>query len=128
MTDTGAWFGDLDADDVWDETATIAPEQVAYKVHALRRALEQLAGRDLPAFDDLSRRDRDLANDVGVALTDYAVMYGTGNAERAAEVVHDVLRAMAGAPTWAELDDDARAIAVALVALVFSWLRRQGPR
>jgi hypothetical protein len=123
-----AAFGDLEPDDVWDDDPTIAPEQVAYKLHRLRRAVEQLAGRDPGRFDDLSRRDRYDALELGQAVTDYAVANGTADAARAARAIHDLFRPQTGGPLWVDLSDDEQAIGVALVAIIFTWLRRQGPR
>lgn len=124
-------FGDIEADDVWDSTPTIAPEQVTYRLHALRVEVDRVAGRDADTWDHLTDDEQALALAIGeVTVAWIAARVGALNPALLAEHLHNtrVWIARGMLPAWAELAPDERQIAIDLVDLVVDWLRREGPR
>ena len=71
MTDTAADFGDIETADAWDADATIAPEQVTYRLHELRAEVERLGGGDAPAWDDLDADSQTLALAIGTVVVEW---------------------------------------------------------
>lgn len=111
-------FGDFELGDAWDADPTIAPEQVARRIHRLRRALSELAGDYLEPFDELERRARDDAYAVAERLVALIVAGERDPHQLGAEIVD----------RWLERTDEERQIAIALLEAVLAWLRREGPR
>lgn len=118
-------FGDIELADVWDIEPTIAPEQVAMRLHVLRRAVEQLAGHDLEPFEDLSVRDRDHALRLGSIIADWVVVHEPDNPARLAEFLHDIL---VPDVAWNGLSGEERQIGIDLMRPILSWLDLEGPR
>lgn len=126
MSDTT--FGDFEVDDAFDHEPP-APEQVAYKLHALRREIDVLAaGAELPAFDDLEPEAQQLALGIGEVIVAFIVERNPDVPEDVARHLHEARRYMASSrlPPWEELPADDRQVGIALMALIIEWLRRQG--
>jgi hypothetical protein len=124
-------FGDYEPADSWDTTTTIAPEQVARRLHRLRRAVELLAGRDPGRWEDLGTDEHDDMLELGAELTRLLEVKPPLEADEIAEELHDQRRILAGAdadPEWQDLGDDERALGEALIELIVAWLQREGPR
>jgi hypothetical protein len=121
-------FGDVDADDVFAAEAPPAPEQVAYRLHALRRELDVLTGRDPGRWEDLTAAEQSLALSIGVVIVEWLATHDPDDPTAAARSLHEVRRYLTHgvlAP-WDDLTADERALAVDVMTLVFAWLRRQG--
>ena len=120
-------FGDFEDADAYDAAEVVAPEQVARRLHRLRRPLEVLAGRADPGpYEAQSAGDRADLEAAGEAVAEYVALHEPDEPDRLARWVH-AWRAAGGA-TWEDLTDDQRAIGVHLMALVLAWLHREGPR
>lgn len=121
-------FGDFDGDDALDIEPP-APEQVSYKLHSLRVALDQLAGaQDLPQWDDLTPDTQAMALGIGAAIVDYIVAYEPENAEELARTLHNARRYVATSPLppWDDLSADDRQVGIDLMGAILDWLERQG--
>ena len=105
------------------------PEQVAFHLHALRRAVDDLVGSaGLPRWDDLTAPEQALGLAIGQVITDWIRDYEPDQPEDAARALHNVRRywASSALPPWEDLAPDDRAVGVSLMALLFEWLDRQG--
>ena len=121
-------FGDYTADDAYDREPP-APEQVTYRLHALRLEVDALAGAaDLPTWDDLTAAEKELALALGATIVAYVVGTDPDDAETLARTLHNARRYVASSrlPAWDDLAPDDRAVGVALMALILGWLARQG--
>lgn len=127
MTD----FGDLEDADVWDAEPTIAPEQVTYRLHALRVEVDRLAGRDPDTWEHLTDDEQALALAIGdVTVAWIAARAGALNPALLAEQLHTVRVWLARGlmPAWDELAPDERQVGIDVMDLVVTWLEREGPR
>ena len=121
-------FGDWDPADAWG----IEPpdeEQVTYKLHELRLALDQLGGdRGLPTWDQLDTGAQEMARGIGGVIVRYIIEREPEDATELARTLHDARRYVATSrlPTWDELEPDDRQIGVDLMQIILDWLRRQG--
>ena len=123
-----AVFGDFEPDDAW---GTEAPdeEQVTYKLHALREALDDLAGNnDLPKWDDLTPQAQQMARGIGGVIVRYILSNEPETAETLAHTLHDARRFVATSPLlpWHELTPDDREVGITLMQIILDWLERQG--
>ena len=121
-------FGDIERADTFDADPTIAPEQVAYRLHALRVIVQFLAGRFLERWSQLGDDERDDALAVGAAVARYVHEREPDNPAVLAEMVHDFRVSREGGRTWDDLAGDERQIAIDLLDLVLDWLEKEGPR
>ena len=123
-----AAFGDFDPDDAYG----VEPpdeEQVTYKLHALRKALDDLAGtRDLPAWGDLTPQAQTMARGVAGVIVRYIIDHEPEEAEQLARTLHEARRYVATSPLppWEDLPADDRQVGIDLMAVILDWLRRQG--
>jgi len=118
-------IGDYEADDAFDREPP-DPEQVAYKLHRLRQAVDLLAGGSLVTWDDLGTTEQATAFQQATGLVEWLQ---THNAEPVglAEAVHEAGRQPATTvPRWADLSGDERALAIGLMSIILDWLTRQG--
>lgn len=125
MSDT---FGDWNADDSFD-TEPPDEEQVTYKLHALRVAIDQLVGEhELPQWDDLSAGEQSMAHGIAGVIVRYIVDHEPEDPEQLARTLHNARRYVATSPLppWDELPPDDRRIGIDLMAIILDWLRRQG--
>jgi hypothetical protein len=123
-----AAFGDWDPDDSVD-TEPAAPEQVTYKLHALRLEVDALAGAaGLPTWDELDAPSQELALAMGDMIVAFLVANEPDDPELVARQLHEARRYVASSRLrpWDELDADDRAVGVDLMSLILGWLRRQG--
>lgn len=121
-------FGDWDAEDAFD-TEPPDDEQVTYKLHDLRLALDQLAGsHELLTWDELTENEQAMALGIGRMIVDYIVRHEPEIPEQLARTLHNARRFVATSrlPEWEQLDDDDRAIGTALMSAILDWLERQG--
>ena len=121
-------FGDWDSDDALDHEPP-APEQVSYKLHALRSELDALAsGHELPTWDELEPPSQELALSIGELVVQYIVTHEPDRPEELARHLHEARRYVASSrlPRWEDLPPDDRQVGVELMAIVIRWLQRQG--
>jgi hypothetical protein len=121
-------FGDWEPDDAWDREPP-DPEQVTYKLHDLRLALDQLAGdQGLPTWDELTADEQEMAMGIGRMIVDYILAREPELPDDLARTLHNARRFMATSrlPEWEQLDADDRQIGIALMSTILDWLRRQG--
>jgi hypothetical protein len=121
-------FGDFDIDDAWG-TEPPDEEQVTYKLHELRLALDALAGaHDLPRWDDLDDGAQQMARGIAAVIVRYIVEREPETAADLARTLHNARRYVATSPLppWDDLAPDDRQIGVDLMRLILEWLRRQG--
>jgi hypothetical protein len=120
-------FGDWEPDDSLD-TEPPAPEQVAYKLHALRREIDALTGPEGLTWDQLTIQEQQLGVAIGQAIVNYIVMADPDVPEDAARNLHNVRRFLASStlPPWEDLSPDDRRVGIALMELIINWLQRQG--
>lgn len=123
MTD----FGDWDDSDAFDREPP-APEQVAYRIHEIRIALDELAGVDGVRWDDLTAVQQELAMAIGQAVVDYVIVADPDIPEEAAISLHNVRRYLSGntLPAWEDLPDTDRTVGIHLMEILIAWLVRQG--
>jgi len=123
-------FGDLELDDVWDETPLIAPEQLAMRMHSLIQEIDAFGGADSPAWDDLDLSTQDLAIAIAVPLVEWIRDREPDNPALTARHIHDVRVFLSGGVVrpWDDLAPDEQQVAIDLVTLILDWLERQGPR
>lgn len=118
-------FGDYERDDAFDREPA-DPVQVAYKLHALREAVDLLAGGDLLSWDDLGTTEQAAAFAQGNGLVEWLRTHEPEPVELA-RVVHEARRSPGTPiPSWEALSDDERAIAIGLISIILAWLTRQG--
>jgi hypothetical protein len=121
-------FGDFDLDDAWG----VEPpdeEQVTYRLHELRLALDELAGsHDLPRWDDLTPDEQAMARGIGQMIVRYIIDREPEDATELARTLHNARRFVATTPLppWDDLNADERQIGIDLMDVILSWLRRQG--
>jgi hypothetical protein len=121
-------FGDFDPDDAWG----VEPpdeEQVTYKVHELRLALDDLVGSfDLPRWEDLDPDAQAMARALGVAIVNYIITYEPETGEQLARTLHEARRYVATTPlpAWEDLSPDDRQVGIDLMQVILDWLQRQG--
>lgn len=129
MSDT-AFFGDIEESDVWDETPTIAPEQVAMRLHRLRIEVEHLLGEEAPSWEELDEDSQELALAIGVVMVGWIAEREPDNPALTAQQIHNVRVFLSGGVVrrWEELREDERQIAIDLMTLIIDWLEREGPR
>jgi hypothetical protein len=121
-------FGDWDPDDALDHEPP-APEQVAYRLHALRMEVDALTGAaNLPTWDELTPAEQQLGESMAGSLVTWLAEHDPDDPEQAARSLHNVRRYIASSrlPAWEDLDEDDRQIGVDLMSLILGWLRRQG--
>jgi hypothetical protein len=121
-------FGDFDSDDAYDLEPP-AEEQVAYKLHDLRVAVDQLVGEhDLPRWDDLSRGAQDMSLGIAGVIVRYIVAHEPEDPAQLARTLHDARRFVATSPLppWDQLEPDDRQIGIDLMSIILDWLERQG--
>lgn len=120
-------FGDWDPSDAFDREPP-APEQVAYRIHEIRIALDELAGVDGITWNDLSATQRDLALAIGQAVVDYVIVADPDIPEDAAKSLHNVRRYLSGntLPAWDDLPEPDRSVGIHLMEILIAWLVRQG--
>lgn len=125
-------FGDIDTADAWDADATIAPEQVTYRLHGLRVEVDELAGRAAERWEQLTGPERDLALAIGEVVVSWIAQRGraVNNPAVLAESLHNTRVWMARGliAEWDDLPPDHRQIGIDLMTLVVEWLEREGPR
>lgn len=121
-------FGDIEPDDVVTAGGEPAPEQVAYRLHELRRCVDQLAGQDPGAFDVLEPEEQTLALAIGGVIVDWLRTTDPDQPQDTARQLHNVRRYWSGGamPAWEDLPPDHRAMAVDLMTELFDWLRAEG--
>ena len=118
-------IGDYEAEDAFDREPP-DPEQVAYKLHKLREAVDLLAGGSLVTWDDLGTTEQATAFQQASGLVEWLQ---THNAEPVglAEAVHEARRGPGSpVPEWAALSGDERALAIGFMSIIIDWLTRQG--
>jgi hypothetical protein len=121
-------FGDFDLDDAWG----VEPpdeEQVTYKLHELRLAIDDLVGsHDLPRWDDLGPDAQEMARALGRAIVQYIIDFEPETGEQLARTLHEARRYVATTPlpAWDDLPPDDRQIGIDLMDIILEWLRRQG--
>jgi hypothetical protein len=118
-------IGDYEPDDAYDREPP-DPEQVAYKLHRLREAVDLLAGGSLVSWDDLGTTERSTAFQQANGLVEWL---RTHNPEPVglAEAVHEARRQPGTTvPAWGALSGDEQALAIGLMSIVIDWLSRQG--
>jgi hypothetical protein len=121
-------FGDWEPDDAYDREPP-DDEQVTYKLHELRIALDQLAGEQgLARWDDLDEDSQAMALGIGRMIVRYIVEREPEDPDELARTLHNARRFVATSrlPEWEQLDADDRAVGVALMSTILDWLRRQG--
>ena len=121
-------FEDWEPDDSLDLEPP-DPEQVTYKLHQLRVALDELAGEhNLPQWDDLDPNSQWMARGIGQMIVQYILDREPETAEELARTLHNARRFVATTPLpeWDDLSPDERAVGVALMGAILDWLRRQG--
>ena len=119
-------FGDWNPDDSLD-TEPPAPEQVAYRLHTLRVAVEELVGRPLPPFEELNIDEQNATFALGEFIVDWLANNDPDDSERLAHALHDFREANdSSLRRWRRLNSDEREIATDLMSLILAWLRRQG--
>lgn len=124
MTD----FGDFDPDDAWG-TEPPDPEQVTYKLHRVRVAIDELVGaHDLPRYEDLTPDAQAMAQSIGAMIVQYIVSFEPESAEELARTLHEARRYIATSPlpAWEDLPIDDRQIGIDLMSIILEWLQRQG--
>ena len=117
-------FGDIERADTWDADATIAPEQVAYRLHRIRQQIEVLVGRPTVRFRDLSDQDQTRLMHFGELLASQLRTKEPDNPALIAQTIHDILDER----KWDALTGDERQIAVDIIDLIVTWLNKEGPR
>lgn len=129
MSDT-ADFGDITTEDVWDADATIAPEQVTYRLHQLRAGFDALGGRDTPDWDDLAEDEQQLALAIGEVIVGWIEERDDEPVASLARKIHNVQAYLCGGlmPPWEELSAAERSIGRRIVQMILDWLRREGDR
>lgn len=120
-------FGDFEPDDAIDHEPP-APEQVAYRLHELRREIDIIAGRDPGAWDELTADEQTLALSIGETIVRWLMSHPHPTAAPLAESLHNVRRYLSHnvLPAWADLEPDHRQLAIDIMQLILDWLRRQG--
>lgn len=123
-----ALFGDIEPADAWCAEGEPAPEQVAYRLHELRRVIDQLAGQDPGAFDELKPAAQELALAIGQVVVDWLRSTDPDLAADTARQLHAVRRYWSGntLPAWEALPEDHREVAVGLISDLLDWLAREG--
>lgn len=123
-------FGDIELADVWDQDPTIAPEQVAYRLHELRVEVDMFGGEATPRWEDLDDETRELAHAIAVVIVAWIVAREPDNPALTARRIHDVRVFLSGGVVrpWDALAPDEQQIAIDLVDLIIDWLEREGPR
>jgi hypothetical protein len=125
MTLTNPEFGDYVTEDAYD-TAPPDPEQVAYRIHRIRRYLSQLAGNDIGDFFAMSEAEQSMAVQVGQDIVSWVVAHDPKDRAKLARVIHDSRAAQDDLPPFAALDPTRRAVAEAIAKALSDWLIRQG--
>jgi len=121
-------FGDFDIDDAWG----IEPpdeEQVTYRLHELRLALDDLVGsHDLARWDDLTPGEQAMARGIGQMIVRYIIDHEPEDATELARTLHNARRFVATTPlpAWDDLNADDRQIGIDIMQIILDWLRRQG--
>lgn len=121
-------FGDWDDDDAFG-TEPADPEQVTYKLHQLRLAIDDLVGsHDLPLWDDLGPDAQEMAMAIGRAIVQYILEHEPETGEELAKTLHEARRYVATSPLppWEDLPADDRQVGIDLMQLILNWLTRQG--
>lgn len=120
-------FGDWDDDDALDHEPP-DHEQVTYKLHDLRVALDEFAGANGVKWDDLTPGEQSLALALGQAVVDYVVTANPDLPEDAAKSLHNVRRYLSGntLPAWDDMPQDDRDVGTAIMVILLAWLQRQG--
>jgi hypothetical protein len=122
---TNPAFQDFEADDALDH-APPAPEQVAYRIHRIRRYLSRLAGNDIGDFFDMTDEEQTHALQVGEDIVAFVTSHDPSERAKLARVIHEARAEQDDLPTWAELDESSRAVAEALAKVLAEWLIREG--
>ena len=118
-------IGDYEAADAFDREPP-DPEQVAYKLHRLREAIDLLAGGSLVSWDDLGTTEQATAFHQAHGLVDWLATHPP-SALGLAQAVHEARRYPGSSiPTWDALSDDEKQLAVGLMSIIIDWLMRQG--
>lgn len=119
-------FGDLELADVFD-TAPPAPDQVAYRIHRIRRYLDRLAGTDPGDFFDMTRREQDRAFDVADDIVTWVADHAPTLRADLPRAVHEFYFALdPSVPAWDDLAPDLVTVAEAIARELADWLIRQG--
>lgn len=121
-------FGDFDVEDAFDREPA-DPEQVSFRLHRLRNELDLLAGAsDLPTFDELEPDAQTMALAIGDAIVGWIATHDPDDPEDVARYLHEARRYVASSrlPRWEELAPDDRRVGIEIMALLISWLARQG--
>jgi hypothetical protein len=120
-------FGDWEPDDAIDHEPP-APEQIAYRLYELRQDVENLIGRPLPEWDELSADEQASIQSFGAFIVDWlADNPDPDNPEPLAHALHDLRQVLnPQLADWDDLSDDEHEIGEELMALILNWLRRQG--
>lgn len=123
-------FGDIERADTWDADPTIAPEQVALRIHDLRVQIDLLGGADTPKFKNLTAVEQQLALAIGTVVVEFIIEQEPDNATVIAEHLHNVRVYLSRGvvPKWDDLSPDERQIGIDLVDLILDWLQKEGPR
>jgi hypothetical protein len=125
-----ATFGDIELADVWDADPTIAPEQLARRLHSLIAEIDAFGGKNTPAWDDLDDSTQALGEAIAIELVKWILEREPDNPALTAKRIHDVRVFLSGGVVrpWDELRPDEQQVAIDLVTLILNWLERQGPR
>lgn len=123
-------FGDIERADVWDADPTIAPEQVARRLHTLRVEVDNLGGTTSPRWTDLDPESQELAEAIGEVVVDWIEVHEPDNPALTARRIHDVRVYLSRGvvPPWDSLAPDEQQIGIDLIRLVIEWLDKEGPR
>jgi hypothetical protein len=120
-------FGDFDDDDAFG-VEPADPEQVAIKLHQLRREIDVITGRDPGQWEELTDDERELAQAISTVVIQWIASHPNPDAEGLARELHNVRVYLSHGliEPWDDLDPLQRELAVDLMAIILDWLRRQG--
>jgi hypothetical protein len=115
-------FGDTEPDDVFDPNGVPDPEQVARRIHELRRYFEEKARHAVPPpYDDLSGDERSIA----VVIAEVFLTWIDQGIEKAVEQVHEVTLYLRGQPRMPPTQEE-QSVGETILEEVRDWLVREG--
>jgi hypothetical protein len=118
-------FGDFDPDDAVDHEPA-DPEQVGRRLHGLIAYLRNEVGVELPEYDELEIAEKFRLLNTGNRIINWLAAHAD-NPEQLARDVHEYRRTQdPDLPEWDDTPEDARDVAIALMAAIVEWLQGQG--